>query len=413
LASTLRWDDLNFVKELGEGQASHVWLATVKRATGGLSTNEKVAVKRYKPWVLQEPGQYERVLRELAASVRIRHPHVIQNICLVSDSEGRPALVMRYHDGKSLESIIAESWENNARLPISEVFRFLAALIDAVTALHTVGIYHRDIKPANIIIENGSDAPILMDLGVVSNFLSSGQTQTKSFLGTIRYADPGYLTGASFTAASDWYSLGLVGYELFFGTRFLASEEHWAKLVAHKVSSKLPSEDDLAKNYRDLSELSGQDTAEAVFYTLTTLLTSPEPAKLQRLRNAISLAFWTKPFFENTEGELVPGEPPEVPTFDFSSHRPEDRPHSRSGVQERLGTAYRRLSGICSKREYNEEVLLTNYLKSHYWKWRVSGVDATDIGIFSMYCCGGGDDTTYTNLYINTGIMALYRYGYL
>jgi serine/threonine protein kinase len=80
-----------------------------------------------------------------------------------------------------------------------------------------------------------------MDLGVVSDFLLAEQTQTKEFLGTIRYTDPSYLTGGQFTATSEWYSVGLIGYELFFGSRILGSEEHWAKIIARKLSGPLPS----------------------------------------------------------------------------------------------------------------------------------------------------------------------------
>lgn len=417
MASDLRWDDLNFVRELGDGQAGHVWLATVKRAAGGLSTDEQVAVKRYKRWVLQEPGQYERVFRELAASVKIRHPHVVQNICLVTDSDTLPALVMRYYDGKTLESVLAELRSNHDRLPIAEAFQLLGALIDAVAALHAARIYHRDIKPANILVENNSGSPILMDLGVVSDFLLAEQTQTTNFLGTIRYAEPGYLKGVRFKATSDWYSLGLVGYELFFAKRFLASEEQWARLVARKLSRRLPSKDDLAKNYQELTELSGQNAAEAVFHTLRTLLTNSTPQSLHRLRDAISADFWTKPFFEQIDGELVPGEPPTVPAFRFEGAYGGGPDHSPAGSQESLKTAHLRVSGILSGRD--EPVLLPGFLKTNYWKWKVSGMDdiydlnAKHIEIFSIYAGGGGDDTTYDQIYINAGVMALHRYGYL
>jgi hypothetical protein len=40
MASSLRWDDLNFVRQLGERLAGQVWLATLKRAAGRLSLDE-------------------------------------------------------------------------------------------------------------------------------------------------------------------------------------------------------------------------------------------------------------------------------------------------------------------------------------------------------------------------------------
>jgi serine/threonine protein kinase len=214
---------------------------------------------------------------------------------------------MMYYHGKTLESVLAEVRSNNSRLSVGDGFRLLGPLIEAVAALHSAGIYHRDIKPANILIEHHSGLPIIMDLGVVSEFLLAEQTQTTNFLGTIRYSDPSYLRGNQFTAASDWYSLGLVGYELFFATRFLGSEEQWARLVARKLSRKLPSKDDLLKKYQQHNELHGQDATEAVFHTLATLLTKATSQRIYGLREAIASAFWTKPFFERIGGEIVLG----------------------------------------------------------------------------------------------------------
>jgi len=100
---------------------------------------------------------------------------------LVSDPDGLPALVMKYYHGKTLESVLTEMGSNNNRLRVGDGFRLLGLLIDAVAALHSAGIYHRDIKPANILIEHDSGFPIIMGLGVVSEFLLAEQTQTTNF----------------------------------------------------------------------------------------------------------------------------------------------------------------------------------------------------------------------------------------
>lgn len=411
----LRWNDLDFVRLLGEGQAGEVWLATLKRAAGGLSIAEHVAVKRYRRWVLQEPRQYERVFRELKASIKVRHPNIVHNICLLSDPEGLPALVMKYYEGTTLESILAEGRSTDTPLPVGRTFPLLAALIDTLSALHAAGIYHRDIKPTNILVDNASGSPILMDLGVVSDFLMPEQTQTTDFLGTIRYASPSYLTGSQFTPESDWYSLGLVAYELFFGRRFLASEEQWARLVAHKVSSQLPTQEDLAENLQRLSEVAGQDAAEAVYYTLTTMLFECTPQSLECLKSAISMTFWTRPHFVGTAGEIVLGEPAKVPAFQFNpslwrwSHSTTDL--------ETLKEAHSRLLDIVFGRE--EGPGLPSFLKNSYWKWKLEGLGdlhspkRDPLALYSFYAGGGGDDTTYDILELNAGIMALFRYGYL
>lgn len=123
-----------------------------------------------------------------------------------------------------------------------------------MATLHSAGIHHRAIKPAKVLVEHHSGSPILMDLGVVSDFLLVARTQTRDFLGTGWHAEPGYLTGSQFTAASDWYSVGLIGYELFFGKRFSEVRRALAKIVAKKVSPELPMAEDLAKRCEELTE---------------------------------------------------------------------------------------------------------------------------------------------------------------
>jgi serine/threonine protein kinase len=418
MASQIRWDDLTLIRKLGEGQAGQVWLATTNCPANGVPAGQKVAVKRYKRWILEEPGQYKRVFRELMASIKVRHPHVVNSICLVLDQDHLPALVMKYYEGQTLESVLATSRRGSGRLPIPEAFRILGALIEGVEALHAADIYHRDLKPANILVDEKSGSPIIMDLGVVSDFLLAEQTQTKDFLGTIRYADPNYLAGNGFTAESDWYSVGLIGFELFFGTPALGSEEHWARIVAQKVLNKLPSHDDIGKQCENLSGLMGQDAAEAVFYTLSTLLFKCTPENLQRVRRAISQEFWLSPFFELPDGDVVIGEPTKIPSFRGESLYSNTQIPESAGTLETLQAAKDRLlAALDSVGESSMSV--AGHVKRRYWNWRTRGADniydleARSLESYWIYAGGSGDDTVYDHIYINAGIVALYRYGYV
>lgn len=411
----IRWEDLKLLERLGEGQAGSVWLAILSRPTAHLPVGTRVAVKRYKRWVLEEPGQLERIYRELAASVKVHHRNVVENLCLVLDTNALPALVMKCYDGATLESLLTSDRTDGARVDVGDAFKFLGELIDGVNALHSAGILHRDLKPANILVDGSSKSPIVMDLGVVSDFLLAERTQTKDFLGTVRYAEPGYLAGGPCSPASDWYSVGLIGYELFFGKRFLGAEEHWAKIIAMKVSGSLPTATDLAKECEALTPEWGQNAAEAVFYILSTLLFHFTPQVLQSLRNAISDQFWMKPFFEQPDGQITLGEPKTIPSFQF-------RPKYRGDVTEpslpresleeatcRLGSTFR------SNSDDLREIQLT--VEHGYWKWRSEGKDniheAESVKSIFLYAAGGGDDTEYDSFDINTGLLALHRYGYL
>jgi len=332
-------------------------------------------------------GGYSTIVRELAASGRVRHPNVVENVWLVTDSDtSLPALVMKYYEGTTLESLLDASRAKGTGLPFEHAFRLIGEIIEGVAALHGAGIYHRDIKPANIMIDNKSGSAVVMDLGVVSDFLLAEQTQTIDFLGTVRYADPNYLGGGTFGAASDWYSVGLIGYELFFGVRFLGSEEHWAKIVFEKLRHTLPTLEDLAQQSERFAGHFGQNAAEAVFHTLQTLLFKSQ--RLQGLRSGISKQFWTGPFYEQGDAEIVPGEPQEII----------DLPRSQYDNEEPSEFAA--------------------FVRDGYWGWRTQGsVLSRDpekpIAEFPEYAGGSGDDVYYNYIKIDARTLALHRYGRL
>jgi hypothetical protein len=55
------------------------------------SIGSPVAVKCYKSWVLEEPGQYERIIRELESGRRIQHPNLVKTLSIIKDPDGKPA----------------------------------------------------------------------------------------------------------------------------------------------------------------------------------------------------------------------------------------------------------------------------------------------------------------------------------
>ena len=91
---TMAWSDLELLDVLGSGQAGTVSRARLKRPFAGLAQGSIVAIKRYNRWVLDQPGQYERVIRELDAGRRIRVPGLVRTLTLVTDPDQRPDLLM-------------------------------------------------------------------------------------------------------------------------------------------------------------------------------------------------------------------------------------------------------------------------------------------------------------------------------
>ena len=86
------------------------------------------------------------------------------------------------------------------------------------------GIIYRDIKLENILLDE-DDHIILTDFGLSREFLptESGERRAYSFCGTIEYMAPEVVKGGNtgHDIAVDWWSLGVLTYELLTGKKTL------------------------------------------------------------------------------------------------------------------------------------------------------------------------------------------------
>ena len=95
----------------------------------------------------------------------------------------------------------------------------LRQLARGVHALHLAGKQHRDLKPANVLVRPDGRV-VLLDFGLVTARLSDvlhdddGDDQRS---GTPAYMAPERLAGDPATAASDWYSVGVMLYQALTG----------------------------------------------------------------------------------------------------------------------------------------------------------------------------------------------------
>lgn len=94
--------------------------------------------------------------------------------------------------------------------------RFYAAeIILALDYLHKAGIVYRDVKPENILLDKDGHIK-LTDFGLSKDGLGDGG-QTESFCGTTEYLAPEIIKEKSYGVSVDWYSLGLVMFEMLTG----------------------------------------------------------------------------------------------------------------------------------------------------------------------------------------------------
>ena len=147
---------------------------------------------------------------ELRLAMRLRHPNIPECISAGHDPAwDLSVLVFERALGGSLRRALA----GGRRFTAAECRRVLADVAAALTHAHAHGVIHRDVKPENILARAAAgEAPwLLTDFGA-GRFLPRGAL-ARGPAGTLMYMAPEVMKIGG-DAASDQYSLGVVGVEL-------------------------------------------------------------------------------------------------------------------------------------------------------------------------------------------------------
>ena len=229
-----RIGDYVFLRELGRGEQSHVYLA---RTPGRLGVQAPtVAVK-----VLTASGGdgFEALADELGLVAGLRSARLVP-LYEVGTEADTVFVVMRHEAGGSLSAPARELTRRERLLALASAAR-------GAHELHEAGVAHRGIGPTNILLERGGAVlaePAVGHLVVPGHTVSGLGSRTQA--GRLELVDPDLMGGRPAGRASDIWSLGvtlhlvLTGHGLF---PALVSADPFTAVRIYLRSQPEPGED--------------------------------------------------------------------------------------------------------------------------------------------------------------------------
>ncbi|EFC42025.1 Serine/threonine protein kinase [Naegleria gruberi] len=226
--SKLGVDDFQKLKLIGKGDVGRVYLVLLK------GTDLYFAMKILNKEEMISRNKVKRVLTEREILATVDHPFITTLFCSFQTKENL-YFILEYCAGGEFFKVLKK--QPNKCLPEPTVRFYAAEVVLALEYLHMKGFLYRDLKPENLLLHHSGHIRLTdFDLSkqsvqqvtptLVKSFFSSQKQsivelkqiqEFDSFIGTEEYLSPEILSGKKHNSCVDFWTLGILLYEMLFG----------------------------------------------------------------------------------------------------------------------------------------------------------------------------------------------------